>query len=193
MCAGSLCTISTKFIYNMLNCSLTLSTVNIGWWEAGSVNITFDFMVSKLAGDKRMPLLASLMVSVVTGLEFTIASTSTSSVCNDSLYKIFPCVLNKASRIPLAVLIYLSQTPPMWLAVGELFIKIIQSAPCICKYLLILLSFMFWKDFRNSLTAPMKLLPLSEVICQMLPLFPINLYNVSKKNLYLENEQLLYE
>ena len=42
--------------------------------------MTFDFMVSKLAGDKRVSLLTSLMVSVVIGLEFTIASTSTSSV-----------------------------------------------------------------------------------------------------------------
>ena len=128
-----------------------------------------------------MSLLTSLMVSVVIGLEFTIASTSTSSVWVDSLYKIFPYVLNKAFRIPLTVLICLSQTPPLRLAVGGLFIQIIQSAPCIYKYLLILLWFMSWKDFRNSLTAPMKLIPLSELICQMLPLFPINLGTVSKK------------
>ena len=38
----------------------------------GGGNITFDFMVSKLAGDKGMSLLMSLMVSVVIGLEFTI-------------------------------------------------------------------------------------------------------------------------
>ena len=154
-------------------------------------------MVSKLAGDKGMSLLSSLMVSVVIGLEFTIASTSTSSVWVDSLYKFFPCVLTKAFRIPLAVLICLSQTPPMWLVVRGLFIQIIQSHPCICKYLLILLWFMSWKDFQNSLTAPMKLLPLSEqmlpLIRRMFPLLPINLCNVTKKNLYLENEQLLYE
>ena len=38
----------------------------------GGGNITFDFMVSKLAGDKGISLLMSLMVSVVIGLEFTI-------------------------------------------------------------------------------------------------------------------------
>ena len=132
------------------------------------------------------------MVSVVIGLEFIIASTSTSSVWVDLLYKFSPYVLTKAFRIPLEVLICLSQTPPMWLTVRELLIQIIQSAQCICKYLLILLLFMSWKGYHISLTAPMKLLSLSErmlpLICQMLPLFPINLCNVSKKNLYLENE-----
>ena len=144
-----------------------------------------------------MSLLTSLMVSVVIGLKFTIASTSTSSVWVHSWYTIFPYVLNKGFRIPLTVLICLSQTPPMWLAVRGLFIQITQSAPCICKYLLILLLFMSWKDFSNSLTAPVKLLPLSEwilsLIWRMLPLPPINLCNVSKKYKYLENEQLLYE
>ena len=61
-------------------------------------------MVSKLAGDKGMSLLMSLMVSVVIDLEFTIASTSTSNVCNDLSSKLFPCILTKAFRIPLAVL-----------------------------------------------------------------------------------------
>ena len=108
----------------------------------GCGNITFDFMVSELAGDIVMSLLTSLMVSIVIGLEFIVASTLTSSVCNDSLYKTFPCVLTKACRAPLAVLICLSQSPSMWLAVWGLFIQIIQSAACICKYLLILLWFM---------------------------------------------------
>ena len=70
-------------------------------------------MVSKLAGEKGMSLLTSLMVSVVIGLEFSIASTLTSNICNDLLSKLFPCVLTKAFRIPLAVLICLSQIPPM--------------------------------------------------------------------------------
>ena len=128
-----------------------------------------------------MSLLTSLMVSVVIGLEFTIASTSTSNVCNDSSSKLFPCVLTKASRIPLAVLIYLSQTPPKWLAVGGLLIQVIQSSRCICKYSFILLWFMSWKNFRNSLTAPTNLLPLSDLIRRMYPLLPINLCDVSKR------------
>ena len=138
-------------------------------------------MVSKLAGDKGMPLLTSLMVSVVIALEFTIASTSTSNVCNDSSSKLFPCVLIKVFRIPLTILICLSQISPMWLAVGVLLIQVIHSDPCICKYSLILLWFMFWKDFRNSLTASAKLLPSSDLICRIFPLLPINLRNVSKK------------
>ena len=71
----------------------------------GGGNITFDFMVSKLAGDKGISLLMSLMVSVVIGLEFTIDSTSTNSICNDLLSRLFQCVLTKVFRIPLAVLI----------------------------------------------------------------------------------------
>ena len=52
---------------------------------AGGGNITFDFMGSKLAGDKGMSLLTSLMAFVVIGLECTIASTSISSVCNEGV------------------------------------------------------------------------------------------------------------
>ena len=136
-----------------------------------------------------MLLLTSLMFSVVIGLEFTIASTSTGSEYNKSWSKLFPCVVTKAFRIPLAVLICLSQTPPMWFTVGGLLIQVIQSAPCICKYLFILLWFMSWKDFRNSLTAQTKLFPLSDLICRRLSLLPIN---QQKKSLYLENEQLLH-
>ena len=130
-------------------------------------------MVSKLAGEKGMSLLTSLMVSVVIGLEFSIASTLTSNICNDLLSKLFPCVLTKAFRIPLAVLICLSQIPPMWLAIGGSNLcrasannRLFYCGSCLG---------------RISLTAPMKLLPLSELICRMFPLLPINLHNVSKK------------
>ena len=79
----------------------------------GGGNITFNFMVSKLGGDKGMSLLNSLMVFAVISLEFNRASTLTSSVCDDSSSKLFPCVLIKTFRIPLAVLICLSQASPM--------------------------------------------------------------------------------
>ena len=62
-------------------------------------NISLNFMVSKLADDKGMPLLTSLIVSVVISLEFTIASTSESSVCNDSLSKAYPPYLFAVSVI----------------------------------------------------------------------------------------------
>lgn len=71
------------------------------------------FMVSKLASDRGILLLRLLMVSVVINLEFTAAYTLTCSICNDLLSKFFPCVLIKALRIPLTVLICLSQTTPM--------------------------------------------------------------------------------
>ena len=154
---------------------------NYASYGPGGGNITFDFMVSKLAGDKGMSLLRSLIFSVVTGLEFTIASTSTSTVCNDSLSKLFPCVLTKAFRIPLAVLVCLSQSPPMWLAIRGLLVQVIQSALCISKYTFILLWFMSWKDFHNSLTAPMSYFHFQTFVMS------------AKTNLYLENEQLLYE
>ena len=108
MFAGTLCTISTK----------------ANEQHAGGGNITIDFMVSKLAeADKEMSLLTSLMVSVFIALEFTVGSTSTSNVCNDSSSKLFPCVLIKVFRIPLAILICLSQIFPMRLAVGVFILR----------------------------------------------------------------------
>ena len=41
----------------------------------GCGNITFDFMVSELAGHVVMSLLTSLTVSIVIGLEFIVACT----------------------------------------------------------------------------------------------------------------------
>ena len=138
-------------------------------------------MVSKLAGDRGRLLLRSLMVSVVINLEFTAVYTLTCSICNDSLSKLFPCVLIKVLRIPLTFLICLSQTTPMWLSVGGFLVQLIQSTPCISQYSFVLLWFMSWKDFYNSLTASAKLLLLSDLICRMPPLLPINDCSVIKK------------
>ena len=100
-----------------------ISTVSAEKKDPGDGNITFDFMVSKLARDKiRLSLLTLLMVSIVIGLELTIASTSTSRACNDSSSKLFPWVLTKAFSIPWAILIRLSLTSPMRLAVRGLLI-----------------------------------------------------------------------
>ena len=110
--AGTLCAISTKFICNMWNSSPTLLTlISADEKHLRGRNIRLDFMVSKLAGDKRMTLLTSLMVSVTTGLEFTIASYSTSSRCNDSQSKAYPpylfAVSKIASEITSVILFYL--------------------------------------------------------------------------------------
>ena len=50
---------------------------------------------------------------------------------------------------------------------------------------------MSWKEFRNFSTSPTKLLPFPGLICQILSLLPIKLFNDSKKILHLEKEKLL--
>ena len=45
---------------------------------------TLDFIVRRLMGLNGAKLVASFITSVVSGLELTIASTSTTRVCNDS-------------------------------------------------------------------------------------------------------------
>ena len=60
-------------------------------------------------------------------------------------FNLFPCVLTKTLRIPLAVVICFSQTPPMRFAVWGMLIQVIRSALCICKCWFILLRFMSWK------------------------------------------------
>ena len=127
-----------------------------------------------------MSLLTSLVVYVTIGLEFTIASTSTSKVRNDSSTKLPPCVLTKPLRIPLEVFICLSHTQTMYFAVWLLLIQVIQSVPWISKYPFILLCFMSWRDFCNSFNALTKLIPLLDLISRMLLLPPINSRNASR-------------
>ena len=140
-----------------------------------------------------MSLLTSLVVYVTIGLEFTIASTSTSKICNDSSTKLPPSVLTKPLRIPLEVFICLSHTQTMYFAVWLLLIQVIQSVIWISKYSFILFCFMSWRDFCNSFNALMKLIPLLDLICRMLLLPPINLVMLVEINLHLKNEQGLYE
>ena len=93
--------------------------------------MTLDFFVSRFDGDRGIGLCASLMVSAVIGREFSMAYTFTNNGCSDSssrLFQLFPCVLINALRIDLAVLIFLSQTPPMWLVADGFRSQIIQSA-----------------------------------------------------------------
>ena len=78
----------------------------------------FDFMVSRSDAGSGIWLFSSLMVSVVIGWEFTMASTSSNYIYSDSSPRLFPCVFISAMRINLAVLICLSQMEPMWLVAG---------------------------------------------------------------------------
>ena len=106
---GTLYVISTKIhlqyvelFSNSVDCKYQL-VKSIQWVV---ILLSISWPVNKLV--IKESLLTSRMVSVVIGLEFTIASILTSNVCNDSSSKLFPCVLTKAFRIPLAVLICLS-------------------------------------------------------------------------------------
>ena len=121
-------------------------------------------------------LWTSLTVSAVIARELTIASTSI-NVCGDSLFKLLPGVFKSVVRIVLAVLIYRSQTPSMWLALGGFLIHISQSPTCVCRYCDNWLWYISWKAFQSSLMAPKKLVLLSDLIRRMLPRLPINLLN----------------
>ena len=68
------------------------------------------FMVKMLFGLNGCLPLTLPKASTVNGLEFNIASVSTNSVLNDLSFKLLPFVTNND--------IYLSQTPPKWLATG---------------------------------------------------------------------------
>ena len=83
----------------------------------GGIKI-FNFLV-KCVGLSGIRLVMSLIVSLVNGQELTIASTSTSRVCNDSSVRVPPLVFNKELRITLALWSCCSQIPPMLLVNGE--------------------------------------------------------------------------
>ena len=119
------------------------------------------------------------IVSVVIDRELTISSTSISNLCNALLFKLLLGVLRSAFRMVLAVLICCSQTLPTWLAVGEFLTYVIQLALCVWRYCYIWLWFISWKAFQSLLIAPTKLVPLWDLIRQMLPRLPINLLNES--------------
>ena len=70
-------------------------------------------------------------------------------------------------------LLFPNQTQPMWLALGRFLFHVIQSAPCVYRYCDILLWFISWKAFWSLLIAATVLVPLSDLIRQMLPRLPI--------------------
>ena len=88
--------------------------------------MTLGVFVSRFDGDRGSGLCKSLMVI---GREFTMGHTSINNGYSDSssrLFQLFPCVLINALRIDLAVLIFLSQTPPTWLVAGGFRSQIIE-------------------------------------------------------------------
>ena len=157
---GTLCSILTKI--HLLYVELFSYAFNIKYQLMESileVEILLSIpWVSTLTGDNWMSLLTSLMVSVAIGFLFTIASTSTSNICNDLLSKFIPSALTKGLRIPLEILICLFQTTLIWLAVWGLLVQVIQSALYICMYSFILPWVNSLQDFCNYFIASRKLL-----------------------------------
>ena len=91
--------------------------------------ITSFFMVRRLLGDNGISLLMSLRDSTVRGLELMTASVSATSVLNPLSLRLWPWVFSKAARIPLALPILCSQTPPICEAQGGFLCHVIQSVP----------------------------------------------------------------
>ena len=91
---GTLCGILTKI--HLLYVELISYAFNIKYQLMESILEVATLLsipcVSTLTGDNWMSLLTSLMVSVAIGFLFTIASTSTSNICNDLLSKFIPSV-----------------------------------------------------------------------------------------------------
>ena len=75
----------------------------------GGCITTLDFIVSRLIRLSDTKLVTSLITSVVSGRELTIASTSVNNVYKNSSVKLSPCVFNNELRIFWAVLISRSQ------------------------------------------------------------------------------------
>ena len=73
----------------MLNSSPSPSTVEIPKDPGGGIT-TFDFIVNKFKGEMAASPVPSAVVSMVSGQEFTIASTAIIKVFRASSYKLDP-------------------------------------------------------------------------------------------------------
>ena len=114
----------------MLHSSPVFTTINVccsksfkGWHHYSGLQ------GNKFIGLSGIMLLTWINKSVVKWYEFAIASTSISKVCNDLSYRLVPWVFNKEVKIVLALLIYLSHTPPILLAEGGFHFHSIHSPP----------------------------------------------------------------
>ena len=136
-----------------------------------------------LNGAKLVP---SSITSVVSGLELTIASTSTTRVCNDCSVKLLPWVFSNEFRIERALLICRSHTPPILLACGGFLFHTIQSPPFSSKKLPIFLWSIFWKTRISSADSPIKFGPLSDLTNLTIPLLPKKRLKIKMKESVLE-------
>ena len=119
-----------------------------------------------------LPELTSLITSVVSGLELTIVSTSSTRVCNDSSVKLLPWVFSNEFRTEQALVISCTQTPPILLASGGFLFYTIQSPPFSKKSPVFLWS-IYWKAHISSADTPTKFVPLSDLIILTISLCPM--------------------
>ena len=137
-------------------------------------------------------LLPSAMVSMVSCLEFTIATTSIIKVFRASSFKLDLWVQSSDPNTALADLIWHSQIPPKWLPAGGFFLQVIQLLHKFCKNLLILFWSISRKPLQSSFFAPMKLLPLSDLSILTFPRRPISyLKHIIKESTSIEFTTLL--
>ena len=113
-------------------------------------------------GARDKSLLGSLMVSTVNGREFRIPFVSATSVSRDSLPSNFPCVERRDDSIAWADLIFLSQTPLMWLAAGGFLIHLTKFPLKLYMKDSILSLSISLHAFFSSFAHPTKLVLLSE-------------------------------
>ena len=97
------------------------------------------------------------------------------SVLRFPSFKIEPCVFSSASRIVSAERIWCSYMPPMCEASDGFFCHLTQSVPLFSRCCLICSWSITSKPFFNSLVAPTKLVPLSNIMDRTAPRLAINL------------------
>ena len=152
--------------------NIRLIEVTRWWYDPGG---TFVFEVERFAGDRGIGLVGSLSVSMVSGLELTIASTSATSVRCDHSLRLVPWFFSIDDSIFQHDRICRSQITPMWLAAGGFFEKVIQSVAKLANKKLILLSSIMVKACFNSFSPPTKSVPLSRLINLTLSPLAMNL------------------
>ena len=129
------------------------------WKTPGGGITTFDFVVSKLFGDKGLQPCPTLTVSTVSGRELMTASVLVMSVCRDFSSNLWPCVCNNDASWKNLALPY----TPMWL--GGFLFRLIQSAMLFWRNTWIFVWSISLNALINSCSAPIKFGPFSECIC----------------------------
>ena len=169
----------------LLQCFLQYRSGKVRWPGCGIT--TFDFIIRRFTGLRGARLVTSFSTSVVSGLEFMIASTSRTRVYKDRSYKLFRGIFSKEFKIALALRIFSSQTPPMLLDSGGFLFHIIHSPPVSFKKSPILIWSISWNVRVSSDDALTWFEPLLDLIILTLPPHPTNLLK------FMMNESVLRE